>query len=208
MKTEFNATLRTVQGTGASRRLRRAGKVPAIVYGAGQDVAVIELDHNEIYHTLRHESFHSSLLTMNLGSSKEMVVLRDYQMHPFRQQVMHVDFQRVDQNEKMHMKVPFHIINADLAPGVKLTGGTVNHVLTEADVNCLPKDLPEFIEVDLANLAAGHSVHLSDIKLPKGVDFVQLMHGDDAVVANIKVPRGGAAEEGTEGAAEETPPAA
>jgi large subunit ribosomal protein L25 len=193
MKTEFNATLRTVQGTGASRRLRHAGKTPGIVYGAGQEVAVIELDHNEIYHALRRETFHASLLTMNLGSSKEQVVLRDYQMHPFRQQVLHVDFQRVNQNVKMHMKVPFHFVNADVAPGVKLTGGTVNHVMTEADVNCLPKDLPEFIEVDLANLAAGHSIHLSEIKPPEGVEFVQLVHGDDAAVANIKVPRGGAA---------------
>jgi len=202
MKTEFNATLRTVQGTGASRRLRHAGKTPGIVYGAGQEVAVIELDHNEIYHALRRETFHASLLTMNLGSAKEQVVLRDYQMHPFRQQVMHVDFQRVDQKAKMHMKVPFHFVNADVAPGVKLTGGTVNHVLTEADVSCLPKDLPEFIEVDLANLAAGHSIHLSEIKLPKGVEFVQLAHGEDAPVANIKVPRGGAvAAEGAEEAA-------
>lgn len=193
MKTEFNATLRTLQGTGASRRLRRAGKVPAIVYGVGEPVSVIELDHNEIYHALRHESFHASLLTMNLDSTKSQVVLRDYQMHPFRQQVMHVDFQRVDQNAKIHMKVPFHFVNADIAPGVKLSGGLVNHVLTEADVSCLPKDLPEFIEVDLANLAAGHSIHLSEIKLPTNVEFVQLAHGDDGAVVTIKPPRGGAA---------------
>ncbi len=194
MKNEFNATLRTVQGTGASRRLRHAGKTPAIVYGAGKEVAVIELDHNEIYHALRHESFHASILTMSMGSAKEQVVLRDYQMHPFKQLVLHVDFQRVDQNQKMHMKVPLHFINADLAPGVKLAGSTVNHVMTEADVNCLPKDLPEFIEVDLANLAAGHSIHMSEIKLPQGVEFVQLAHGDDAAVATIPTPRGGLAE--------------
>jgi large subunit ribosomal protein L25 len=199
MKNEFNASLRTVQGTGASRRLRRDGKVPAIVYGAGQDVAVIELDHNEIFHALRRETFHASILSMNLGSSKEQVVLRDYQMHPFRQLVLHVDFQRVDQNQKMHIKVPLHFINADIAPGVKLSGSTVNHVMTEADVNCLPKDLPEFIEVDLSNLAAGHSIHMSEIKLPEGVEFVMLAHGDDVAVATIPTPRGGlGADEGGE----------
>lgn len=197
MKNEFNASLRTVQGTGASRRLRREGKVPAIVYGAGQDVSVIELDHNEIFHALRHESFHASILTMNLGDAKEQVLLRDYQMHPFRQLVLHVDFQRVDQNQKIHMKVPFHFVNADIAPGVKLSGSTVNHVMTEADVACLPKDLPEFIEVDLSNLAAGHSIHLSEIKLPQGVEFVMLSHGEDVAVVTIPAPRGGAsAEEG------------
>lgn len=194
MTIEFNATLRTVQGTGASRRLRHAGKTPAIVYGSGEEVAVIELDHNEIYHALRHESFHSSILTMNLNSKKEKVLLRDYQMHPFKQLVLHVDFQRVNLKQKIHMKVPFHFLNADVAPGVKLTGSTVNHVMTEADVNCLPKDLPEFIEVDLSNLAAGHSIHMSEIKLPKGVEFVQLAHGDDAAVVTIPTPRGGTGE--------------
>lgn len=194
MKNQFNATLRTVQGTGASRRLRRDGKVPAIVYGAGKDVSVIELDHNEIFHALRHETFHASVLTMNLGSVEEKVLLRDYQMHPFRQLVLHVDFQRVDQNQKIHMKVPLHFVNADLAPGVKLTGSTVNHVMTEADVTCLPNDLPEFIEVDLENLAAGHSIHMSEVKLPAGVEFVQLAHGDDAVLATIPTPRGGTGE--------------
>lgn len=191
MKNEFNASLRTVQGTGASRRLRHAGKTPAVVYGAGKEVAMIELDHNEIYHALRHESFHASVLTMNLGSAQESVLLRDYQMHPFKQLVMHVDFQRVDPNQKIHMKVPLHFINADIAPGVKLAGSTVNHVMTEADVSCLPKDLPEFIEVDLANLGAGHSIHMSEIKLPDGVEFVQLAHGGDAAVATIPAPRGG-----------------
>lgn len=200
MTIEFNATLRTVQGTGASRRLRHAGKTPAIVYGVGQEAAMIELDHNEIYHALRHENFHSSILTMNLNSKKEQVLLRDYQVHPFKQLVMHVDFQRVNPNVKIHMKVPFHFTNADIAPGVKLTGSTVNHILTEADVNCLPKDLPEFIEVDLSNLAAGHSIHMSEIKLPKGVEFVQLAHGDDVAIAAIPTPRGGA----TEAAGEET----
>lgn len=203
MTIEFNATLRTVQGTGASRRLRHAGRTPAIVYGVGEETAVIELDHNEIYHALRHESFHSSILTMNLNSKKEKVLLRDYQMHPFKQLVLHVDFQRVNPKMKIHMKVPFHFINAEIAPGVKLTGSTVNHILTEADVNCLPKDLPEFIEVDLANLAAGDSIHMSEIKLPKGVEFVQLVHGEDVAVVSIPTPRGGTGGEAEEASSEE-----
>lgn len=194
MKNEFNATLRTVQGTGASRRLRHAGKTPGIVYGAGKEAAAIELDHNEIYHALRHESFHASILNMNLDGKAEQVLLRDYQMHPFRQLVLHIDFQRVDPKAKIHMKVPLHFVNADIAPGVKLAGSTVNHVMTEADVSCLPKNLPEFIEVDLSNLAAGHSIHMSEIKLPKGVEFVQLAHGEDAAVATIPTPRGGMGE--------------
>ena len=193
MKNEFNATLRTVQGTGASRRLRHAGKTPAIVYGAGKDISVIELDHNEIYHALRHEIFHSTILTMNLEGKTEQVLLRDYQMHPFRQQVQHVDFLRVDPNHKVHMKVPLHCINADIAPGVKLSGSTVNHIMTEVEVSCLPKDLPTFVEVDLSQLAAGHSIHMSEIKLPAGVEFMQLSHGDDAAVVAIPAPRGGAA---------------
>ena len=203
MTIEFNATLRTVQGTGASRRLRHAGRTPAIVYGVGEETAVIELDHNEIYHALRHESFHSSILTMNLNSKKEKVLLRDYQMHPFKQLVLHVDFQRVNPKMKIHMKVPFHFINAEIAPGVKLTGSTVNHILTEADVNCLPKDLPEFIEVDLTNLAAGDSIHMSEIKLPKGVEFVQLAHGEDVAVVSIPTPRGGTGGEAAEASTEE-----
>lgn len=203
MTIEFNATLRTVQGTGASRRLRHAGRTPAIVYGVGEETAVIELDHNEIYHALRHESFHSSILTMNLNSKKEKVLLRDYQMHPFKQLVLHVDFQRVNPKMKIHTKVPFHFINAEIAPGVKLTGSTVNHILTEADVNCLPKDLPEFIEVDLANLAAGDSIHMSEIKLPKGVEFVQLVHGEDVAVVSIPTPRGGTGGEAEEASSEE-----
>ena len=195
MQIEINAKKREAQGTGASRRLRRAGNVPGIVYGGGKDAVSIELNHKELFLQFRHEAFHSSILNLNLDGKKEQVLLRDYQLHPVRNDIAHIDFQRVSATEKIHVKVPFHFVNADIAPGVKLQHGIVNHVMTEADVSCLPKNLPEFIEVDLTNLNAGHSVHLSEIKLPKGVEFVQLAHGDDAAVASIPTPRGGAAAE-------------
>ena len=202
MQIEINAKQREAQGTGASRRLRRAGNVPRIIYGGGKDAVSIELNHKELFLQFRHEAFHASILTLNLDGKKEQVLLRDYQMHPVRNDIQHIDFQRVSATEKIHVKVPLHFINAEIAPGVKLQHGVVTHIMTEADVTCLPKNLPEFIEVDLANLSAGHSVHLSEIKLPKGVEFVQLAHGDDAAVASIPVPRGGAAAE------EEAAPAA
>lgn len=195
MQIEINAKKREAQGTGASRRLRRAGNVPGIVYGGGKDAVSIELNHRELFLQFRHEAFHSSILTLNLDGKTEQVLLRDYQLHPVRNDIAHIDFQRVSATEKIHVKVPFHFINAEIAPGVKLQHGIVTHVQTEADVSCLAKNLPEFIEVDLANLSAGHSIHLSEIKLPKGVEFVQLAHGDDAAVASIPTPRGGVAAE-------------
>lgn len=202
MQIEINAKKREAQGTGASRRLRRAGHVPGIVYGGGKDAVSIELNHKELFLQFRHEAFHASILTLNLDGKKEQVLLRDYQMHPVRNDIAHIDFQRVSATEKIHVKVPLHFVNAEIAPGVKLQHGIVTHIMTEADVLCLPKNLPEFIEVDLSGLNAGHSVHLSEIKLPKGVEFVQLGHGDDAAVASIPVPRGGAAAEEAAAAAE------
>jgi large subunit ribosomal protein L25 len=206
MSIEINAKKRTAQGTGASRRLRRAGNVPGIIYGAGQDAVSIELNQKELFLQFRHETFHASILNLNVDGKTQQVLLRDYQMHPVRNDIAHIDFQRVSATEKIHVKVPLHFINNDIAPGVKLSHGIVTHIQTEADVSCLAKNLPEFIEVDLANLQAGHSIHLSDLKLPKGVEFVKLAHGDDAAVATIPVPRGGAAaeeeEEGAETAAE------
>lgn len=202
MQIEINAQKREAQGTGASRRLRRAGTVPGIVYGGGKEAVSIELNHKELFLQFRHEAFHASILNLNLDGKKEQVLLRDYQMHPVRSEIQHIDFQRISATEKIHVKVPFHFINQEVAPGVKLAHGIVNHVMTEADVSCLPKNLPEFIEVDLATLEAGHSIHLSEIKLPKGVDFVQLAHGEDAAVASIPVPRGGATAEEEETPAE------
>lgn len=202
MKIEVSANPRTEQGTSASRRLRHAGRVPGIVYGGGKDAVAIDMGHKEIFYQLRNEAFHASILTLDLGGKKEPVLLRDYQMHPVRSQVMHVDFQRVNPKEKIHIKVPLHFINAEIAPGVKLSGGNVSHVMTEVDVACLPKDLPEFIEVDLANLAAGHSLHLSELKLAKGVELVPLTKGEDLAVATIVIPRGVAIAEAEAAAAE------
>jgi large subunit ribosomal protein L25 len=201
MAIEVNATPRSTQGKGASRRLRHASRVPGIVYGAGQNAEPIEVDHKELSQNLKLESFHASILTLNLSGAKYQVLLRDYQMHPWKQQVMHVDFQRVAKDRKIHMKVPLHFMNQEIAPGVKTGGGTVNHVMSELDVTCLPDDLPEYIEVDLSQLQLGQAIHLSELKLPKGVESVQLRGGDDAVVATIAIPR-------AEVVAEEVPAAA
>ena len=198
MTIQFNAKTRVLQGTSASRRLRRAGSGPAIVYGSGAPVQ-IEVDHNEIYHALRNEAFHASVLSMVLDGATQTVILRDTQWHPYKQQVLHMDFQRVDATHKIHVKVPLHFVNADIAPGVKLDGGMVAHQITELDVECLPSALPEFIEVDLKNLASGQSIHVSNLNLPNGVKA--LTHGEDPVVASILALRGG------EAAAEETPAA-
>jgi large subunit ribosomal protein L25 len=189
MAIEVNATPRGVRGRGASRRLRHTGRVPGILYGADKPAQNIELDHNQLAQHLKHESFHASILTLSMNGDKQQVLLRDLQMHPWRAQVLHIDFQRVARDRKIHMKVPLHFKNAEIAPGVKTGGGTVNHVMSELDIICLPDDLPEFIEIDLSNLQLGHSIHLSELTLPKGVESVQLRSGDDAVVATIVVPR-------------------
>ena len=195
MKITIKAETRKVQGTGASRRLRRADKVPGIIYGGGKDAAVIELDHNNLYHKLKLEAFHASILDMDLEGKTEPVLLRDVQMHAWKQIVLHVDFQRVAADKKIHMKVPLHFINADIAPGVKISSGIVSHIINELLISCLPKDLPEFIEVDLKDLAAGHSLHISSLQMPAGVDSVALHKGDDQSVATIIIPRAVAAEE-------------
>jgi len=196
MKIAIKADKRGVQGTGASRRLRRADKVPGIVYGGSQPADNIELDHNDLYHKLRMEAFHASILDMDIEGKTQQVLLRDFQMHPFKQNVMHVDFQRVAADKKIHMKVPLHFVNADIAPGVKTSGGLVSHVQNDIDISCLPKDLPEFIEVDLKDLAAGHSIHVGDLKLPAGVTAVT-HRGENPTVATIVIPRAVAAEEET-----------
>lgn len=185
---EVVAFPRTAQGKGASRRMRRSGKVPGIIYGGTTAPEAIELDHNALYQHLRLQAFQSSILSMSVSGKKEQVLLRDVQMHPFRSEVLHVDFQRIKQDEKIHMKVPFHFANGDHSPGVKLAGGVINHVMNDLDVTCLPKDLPAFIEVDLGHLTAGHSVHLSEVKLPEGVEAVGYQ-GEDPVLATCAMPR-------------------
>lgn len=207
MEIIVQAKKRESKGTGASRRLRRAGTVPGIVYGGGKGAVSLEFDHKNLFLQFRHEAFHASILTLDVEGKKESVLLRDYQLHPVRNTIQHIDFQRVSATEKIHVKVPLHFINEDVAPGVKLGGGLVTHILTEADVSCLAKDLPEFIEVDLANLEAGHSIHLSEIKLPKGVEFVQLAHGEDTAVVSIAKPRGGSAADEEAAEAPEAPAA-
>jgi large subunit ribosomal protein L25 len=188
MKIAIKAEPRSVQGTGASRRLRRESKVPGILYGAGKDAQPIEVDHKDLWFKLKMEAFHASILDMEIGSEMTQVLLRDYQMHPFRPVILHVDFQRVAADRKIHVKVPLHFVNAEISPGVKVAGGLVEHVMKELEVSCLPKDLPEFIEVDLANLQAGHSLHLSALKLPAGVDPV-VPKGEDPTVATIVIPK-------------------
>jgi large subunit ribosomal protein L25 len=193
MQLEFNANKRDGQGTGASRRLRRTGRVPGILYGGGATSQSIDIDHNELFQLLRKEAFYSSVLHVNLDGKKEMCLLRDVQRHPYRPVILHADFQRVDATHKLHQKVPLHFINADISPGVKLSGGMVQHVMSDLDVRCLPKDLPAFIEVDLKDITSGHSMHVSHLKLPAGVEAM-LHKGEDPVVATVIV-RGGKAEE-------------
>ncbi|MET0207957.1 MAG: 50S ribosomal protein L25/general stress protein Ctc, partial [Burkholderiaceae bacterium] len=199
---EFTAFARNTEGRGASRRMRRTGKAPGIVYGGKDAPTPIELDHNALIHALRNEAFHASILTMKLDGGATKVLLRDVQMHPFKNEVMHVDFQRIDENRKIHMKVPLHFVNAEVSPAVKVSGAIVSHVMTELDVNCLPKDLPEFIEVDLSELDTGHSLHVSALKLPDGVTIVSTGKLDP-VVATAVVPKAIVEAEGAEGAAAE-----
>jgi large subunit ribosomal protein L25 len=165
---KFTAFERTLQGTGASRRLRNAQKVPGIVYGAGTP-AMIELDHNALFFALKKEAFHSSILEMELAGKSEQVLLRDYQMHPFRPIVLHIDFQRVDATTKIVKKVPLHFINEENSPAVKTDACVVNHVVTELRISCLASQLPEFLTVDLGGLAKGQTLHVNDIKLADGI---------------------------------------
>jgi large subunit ribosomal protein L25 len=185
---EFTAYPRATEGRGASRRLRRSGKAPGIVYGGTVAPTPIELDHNALIHALRNEAFHSSILTMKLDGGGTQVLLRDVQMHPFKHEVLHIDFQRIDANRKIHMKVPLHFTNEAISPAVKSQGAIVSHVMNELDIVCLPKDLPEFIEIDLSQLDTSHSLHVSGVKLPEGVTAVT--HGTvDPVVATAVVPK-------------------
>ncbi|MCS6786013.1 MAG: 50S ribosomal protein L25/general stress protein Ctc [Thiobacillaceae bacterium] len=200
MHFEINASKRDQQGTGASRRLRRAGRVPGIVYGGDKPALPISMDHKELYLVLRQEASHSSVLDLKIDGEAQPVLLKDVQLHPYKQQILHVDFQRVDATHKVHVKVPLHFINGDIAPGVKLQGGVLSHVMTEVEVVCYPKDLPEYIEVDLKDLSAGHSLHLSHLKLPPGVELPQLARGEDPTVATILGAKA-EAEGGEEGAA-------
>jgi large subunit ribosomal protein L25 len=191
---KFVAFERAKQGTGASRRLRNTGRTPGIVYGGTGEPLLIELDHNALWHTIKKEAFHASVLDMELAGKEHKVLLRDVQMHPFKQLILHIDFQRVDATTKLHMKVPLHFFGDELSPAVKTDGCIANHVLTEIEVLCLPTDLPEFIKIDLSGLKKGKSLHLNDIVLPKGVSAVT--HGkNNPVVVSVVAVAGAVVEE-------------
>lgn len=206
MKNDFvlEASLRSDLGKGASRRLRREGKVPGVLYGAHKDATSVTLDHNDLFHHLENEAFYSHILTINVGGKAEQAVLKDLQRHPVKPIIMHIDFQRVSASEKIRMHVPLHFTGADVAPGVKIGSGLVTHNINEVEITCLPKNLPEFIEVDMSKVELNQVIHMSDLKLPSGVELVELAHGHDLPVAGIHAPRGAATEEteGGEAAAE------
>jgi large subunit ribosomal protein L25 len=202
---KFVAYERAKQGTGASRRLRNVGKTPGIVYGGEGQPQLIELDHNALWHALKKEAFHSSILEMDLAGKSGKVLLRDVQYHPYKQQVQHIDFQRVDANTRLHMKVPVHYKGAEESQAVKLEHCLVNPVVNELDISCLPKDLPEFIEVDLSGLKKGMSLHLADITLPKGVKAVT--HGKPNPVI-VSVVTSAAEESAADAAPDAATPAA
>ena len=204
---KISATGRKDEGKGASRRLRRAANIPAILYGGSAAPQSIQLEHEKTWLASQNEWFYSSILDLDLDGKVQKVLLRDMQRHPYKQIIMHLDFQRVDENQALRAKVPLHFLNQEKSPAGKTAGVLILHELNEIEVSCLPKNLPEFIEVDLSQLEAGHSIHLSELKLPKGVEFVQLAHGDDAAVASIPVPRGGVAADEEEAAAPEAPAA-
>lgn len=181
---------RSVQGTGASRRLRNSGKTPAVIYGGTEAPQLIELDHNALFHALKKEAFHSSILEMDVAGKTQAVLLRDFQMHPFKQMVLHVDFQRVDASKKIHIKVPLHFVGAENSPAVKLNSAVISHVLTEIDVQCLPGKLPEHITVDLSNVAVGQSIHAKDLPLGDGVTLVQHVEHENPAIITVTIPRG------------------
>ena len=194
----LNAEMREDLGKGASRRLRHAGKVPAIIYGNGGEPVSITLEHSKIIHNLEEETFYSQILDMNLAGKTEKVVLRDLQRHPAKALIMHMDFQRVNENAAMHVHIPLHFIGEDTCPGVKLESGAVSHQTTEVEISCLPKDLIEFIEVDVSELHIGDSIHLTDLKLPEGISLVALSHGEghDQTVVTVHVTKTVEVEEG------------
>ncbi|AXF13257.1 50S ribosomal protein L25/general stress protein Ctc [Paraburkholderia caledonica] len=198
---------RSLQGTGASRRLRNSGKTPGIVYGAGAETQLVELDHNALWHALKKEVFHSSILDLEVGGKSQQVLLRDVQYHPFRQLVLHVDFQRVDASKKLHTKVPLHFMNQESNPAVKLASAVISHVVNELEIECLPSALPEFIEVDLAKIEAGQSVHAKDIPLPAGVSLVAHVEAENPVVAAATIPAGAVSESDAAAGEGETPAA-
>ncbi|PVV15077.1 MAG: 50S ribosomal protein L25/general stress protein Ctc [gamma proteobacterium symbiont of Ctena orbiculata] len=181
---EINAQPRNDSGKGASRRLRRTGLVPGIVYGAHKEPTMISVPHNELVHSLENEGFYANLLSLKLGKKKETVVLKDLQRHPAKPFLLHVDFQRVQADEKIRLHIPLHFINESISPGIK-SGGQASHVMSDMEISCLPKDLPEFIEIDMANLEMGAILHASEVTLPDGVTLITHEGNEDPIVVTI-----------------------
>jgi len=205
------AEFREDAGKGASRRLRREGKVPAIIYGGGRPPRSLAFDANAVLHSMEQEAFFSSVLTVKVGDKERQAILKDVQMHPAKRQVLHLDLQRIVADEKIRMDVPIHLANEDLAPGVKLGGGTISRLLSEIEVSCLPADLPEYLEVDIGELQLDDILHLSDIPVPAGVEIPELTGGNDLPVVTVHVIKAAAETEEEEGEPEaaegEAPPA-
>ncbi|HMB72694.1 MAG TPA: 50S ribosomal protein L25/general stress protein Ctc [Gammaproteobacteria bacterium] len=208
MDFELAAEARDASGRAGSRRLRKTGKVPAVVYGGGQPPSSVTLDHNSLTHQMEHESFYTSILTLKIGKQSESVVIKDVQRHPYRQQIMHMDLLRVRADEAITLQVPVHFLNEETSIGVKTQGGVAEHLMSDVEVSCLPKDLPEYIEVDVSEVKLDDILHLSDLPLPDGVRLPALEHGSDNAVFAIHAPRRAEPETAAEETAEEeeTPP--
>ncbi len=192
---EISAESRSVKGKGASRRLRRlADQVPGIIYGAGQEPQSITVSHNYLLKALEHEAFYSHILTVVIDGKAEKVVLKDLQRHPFKPRILHLDLLRINANDPITMRVPLHFVGDDVAPGVKVGGGLVAHLINDVEIRCLPGNLPEFIEVDMSRMELDQTLHLSDLKLASGIELVALLHNDDLPVASIHLARGAAGE--------------
>jgi len=203
---EVTVEPREAQSKGASRRLRRAGQVPGIMYGADKDPVTFSVSHSEMLKHLEHEAFYSHILTIKMGDQVDKAVLKDLQRHPSKPFIMHIDFQRIDEAHKLHMHIPLHFMNEEHCVGVKQDGGVISHLMSEIEIHCLPKDLPEYIEIDLTEVHAGNSIHLSDLKLPEGVEIPGLAHGadHDLPVVAVHKGRGAGDDEEAEGEAEAT----
>lgn len=185
---ELEAEVRHDVGKGASRRLRRADKLPAIIYGGGKATQALTLEHKTMNRALEQEAFYSHILTLKVGQETDKVILKDVHRHPYKARILHMDFQRVRADEKLHMHIPLHFVGADKTPGVK-AGGVISHLMSDVEVSCLPDDLPEYLELDLSNLELNQLLHLSDIPLPKGVEIVGLAHGRNTAVVSVQIPR-------------------
>lgn len=205
----LSASKRSEMGKGASRRLRRnADLVPAIVYGAGKAPENLSIEHRVFRKALENEAFYSHIIELTIDGKKESVVLKALQRHPYKAIIMHADFQRVDANAKIHMHVPLHFKGEEIAPGVKTAGGIMNRLVVEVEITCLPRDLPEFIEVDVSKMDIDQILHLSDLPAPKGVVFSALAHGNDIGIVGVHLPRGAAQQEDIDVAAAEKEAAA